>query len=153
MNFGVQVLWDVTLCCWGWVGVSRTFQRNKVPSCSRIQRSTHQHSVTSQRPAVYSYTCDTSSHILLTMTCTKTDLFQLLNSTNGYWQQLYWVSLCFYFKLCPSPTQYYVRDCAHPPYSTMSEMWQHLKKARGLWRKQPDMELYKKQPQNQWLTS
>jgi hypothetical protein len=28
-------------------------------------------------------------------------------------------------------------------------MWQHLKKARGQWRKQPDMELYQEQPQNQ----
>jgi len=72
------------------------------------------------------------------MTCKKTNPFQLLNSTNGYWQQFYWVSLCFYFKLCPSPIQYYVRDVAT-----------FKKKAKGHWRQHPDMEAYQKQPQNQ----
>jgi hypothetical protein len=42
-----------------------------------------------------------------------------------------------------------ILKCAHPPYSTMSEMWQHLKKAKGNWRQPPDMEAYQEQPQNQ----
>jgi len=36
-----------------------------------------------------------------------------------------------------------ILNCAHPPYSTMSEMWQRLKKAKGNWR-QPDMEANQK---------
>lgn len=71
------------------------------------------------------------------MTYTKTDPFQLLESTNGYWEQFDWVRRCFYFKLHPSPIHYCVRDVAT------------FKKGKGEWKQEPDMEVYQKRPQNQ----
>ena len=74
----------------------------------------------------------TSSYILLTMTNTKTDPFQLLNSTNVYWQQFYWVSLCFYFKL------YYVRDVAtfkkkQKVIGNNNQKWKIIKSSHKTW--------------------
>jgi hypothetical protein len=80
MNFGVQVLWDVTVLLEE--EGAKHFRGTKCLDVA-VFRGPHSNSVTSQRPAVYSYRGVTSSHILLTVTCKKTDPFQLLNSTNG----------------------------------------------------------------------
>jgi hypothetical protein len=80
MNSGVQVLWNVTLCCWGGLNISNKqsvlmFQGSRVHPATQCQSH--------PKDLLFSYRHVNSSHILLTMTYTKTHQFQLLISTYG----------------------------------------------------------------------